>query len=166
VLRLHGILVGADLPAWPAIGFRNSFPAGLVTHVPYYRIVVRVGDRTCCLMEKPMNQQNGFSTTQAPRADDSAVAQVLDMLRGLEAKLENMRSLLTERRKEHFTIGEFAQIVGRSPYTARRWVSEGKVSAIRVQGCGPRGRLLVPRCELDRLIRAGQGGDIPETALA
>jgi hypothetical protein len=51
------------------------------------------------------------------------------MLRGLDTKVDNMYSLLTQRRKENYTIEEFAQIVGRSPYTARRWVSEGKIEA-------------------------------------
>lgn len=92
-------------------------------------------------------------------------AQVLGMLRTLEAKVDELRGLLSQHRKETYTIEEFARIVGRSEYTARRWVGEGKVKAIRVQGTGPRGRLLIPRSELDRLVAFGQGGDIPEAAI-
>jgi hypothetical protein len=106
-----------------------------------------------------MRQPNQLST------DDGTVADVLAVLRRLDTKVESLRSLLGQQRKENYTIGEFAQVVGRSPYTARRWVNEGKVAAIRVQGTGPRGRLLIPRRELDRVIESGRGQKIPETAI-
>jgi hypothetical protein len=112
-----------------------------------------------------MHQQLSPLARQTSNPVDPTVADVLTMLRDLDAKVEDLRSLLAQRRKENYTIEEFAQFAGRSPYTARRWVSEGKIEAIRVQGTGPRGRLLIPRRELDRLIRLGKGEKIPEAVL-
>jgi excisionase family DNA binding protein len=83
----------------------------------------------------------------------------------LEAKLETVRELLAGRRKEHFVVEEFAELIGRSSYTVRRWISEGKLHAIRIRDGGPRGRLLIPRNEVERLIAAARGGDIPDAVL-
>lgn len=97
--------------------------------------------------------------------DQAGTAQVLGMLRTLDAKVEGLRLLLSQHRKETYTVEEYARLVGRSAYTTRRWVAEGKLQAIRVQGTGPRGRLLIPRSELDRLVASGHGGDIPDSAI-
>ena len=86
------------------------------------------------------------------------------------AALENYGSTdspkgLSRRTKDHLTVDEFADDVGRSAYTVRRWVAEGRVRAIRVRDGGPRGRLLIPRGELDRVIDAGRGGAVPDVAV-
>jgi excisionase family DNA binding protein len=84
----------------------------------------------------------------------------------LEAKLQDVSESIAGRRKEHYTIDEVAQLTGRAPYTVRRWVSEGKLRASRLRDGGPRGRLLVARAELDRLVADGKGAEVPEITLA
>jgi excisionase family DNA binding protein len=81
-------------------------------------------------------------------------------------ELAAIRDVLSGRLKSHMTIDEVAESVGRTPYTVRRWISEGRIVATRVQGTGPRGRLLVSRSELDRLIHEGLGGSIAATAVS
>jgi len=80
----------------------------------------------------------------------------------LESKLEALRSLLTTRRKDYLTVEEVADLVGRSAFTVRRWITEKKLTAIRVDGTGPRGRLLIPATELERLVADGRGTNMPD----
>jgi excisionase family DNA binding protein len=83
----------------------------------------------------------------------------------LDARLKELRELLITRRKDHLVVEEIADLTGRSPYTVRRWISEGKLRAIRLRDGGPRGRLLIPRSELERIVAAGAGGNLPDTAV-
>jgi excisionase family DNA binding protein len=82
------------------------------------------------------------------------LAQILKGLREILATLAGTR-------KEFYTIDEIAELTGRTPYTVRRWVAEKRIVATRVSGTGPRGRLLVARDQLDRLISSGLGGEVP-----
>jgi excisionase family DNA binding protein len=84
---------------------------------------------------------------------------VLDELRAI-------RDLLESKRKPTLTVDEVARLVGRDPYTVRTWIKRGRLRAIRVQGTGPRGRLLIERSEFDRLLQAGFAGEIPDTSMA
>jgi excisionase family DNA binding protein len=86
-------------------------------------------------------------------------------LPSLEAKLEFLRELLASRRKDHLVVEEVAELTGRSAYTIRRWVAERKLRAIRLRDGGPRGKLLIPRSELERLIAAGKGANVPDAVL-
>jgi excisionase family DNA binding protein len=83
----------------------------------------------------------------------------------LERKVEDVLRLLAAHRKDMFTVDELAELTGRSAYTVRRWIAEGKLAAIRVTSGGPRGRLLIARAELDKLIASGKGACIPESAV-
>jgi excisionase family DNA binding protein len=95
----------------------------------------------------------------APCAGDSALDLIL-------AELRALRELVQGNRKPLLTIDEVARLTGRDPYTVRRWVKEGRLRATRVQGTGPRGRLLVAREELDRLLAAGRAARAPAVAFA
>lgn len=95
-------------------------------------------------------------------------ARVIDLCGHLPVvleKLDHLRELLAGKRKESLLVEEVAELTGRSEYTIRRWVTEGKLKAVRIAEGGPRGRLLIPRSELDRLVAAGRGAAIPATAL-
>lgn len=83
----------------------------------------------------------------------------------LESLLHDLRGLLGSRRKEHYVVEEVAALTGRTPYTVRRWIAQRKLRAIRIRDGGPRGRLLISRNELERLVGAGMGAEVPEVAL-
>lgn len=112
-----------------------------------------------------MPNANHAQAGQQSRSDQCTMSEVLGLLRTLNVKVEDLRALFAHRRKANLTVDEFADAVGRSSYTIRRWVSEEKINAIRVQGTGPRGRLLIPREELERLIAAGHGANVPDAAV-
>jgi excisionase family DNA binding protein len=74
--------------------------------------------------------------------------------------LEEIRSTLSGLTKPLYTVEEVADLVGRSPYTVRRWIQEGQIRGQRISGCGPRGRLLIAREELTRLVSRGLGSEM------
>jgi excisionase family DNA binding protein len=86
-------------------------------------------------------------------------------LPALEGGLDELRALLAPRRKDFYLVEEVAALAGRSEYTVRRWVAEGKLRATRLAEGGPRGRLLIPRAEMQRLIATGKGDGIPDTVI-
>jgi excisionase family DNA binding protein len=98
------------------------------------------------------NATQGPSTTE-PFPD--SVARQLMLLPQILAGVAEVRQILTGRLKSHLTVEEAATEVGRAPYTIRTWIREGRLSAVRVSGTGPRGRLLIPREDLQRLVDAG-----------
>jgi excisionase family DNA binding protein len=75
--------------------------------------------------------------------------------------LTEIRDRLAGHHKPVYTVEEIAGLTGRSPYAIRRWIKEHKIEAIRVSGTGPRGRLLVARDQLQRLVATGMGGQVP-----
>jgi excisionase family DNA binding protein len=78
--------------------------------------------------------------------------------------VRDILALLAGTRKEYYTVEEVAELTGRTPYTVRRWINEKRIAATRVDGTGPRGRLLIARGQLDCLIGTGAGGNIPSVA--
>lgn len=75
----------------------------------------------------------------------------------LASRLDEIRELITGHTKENHTVAEAAEMTGRSAYTVRRWITEGKLKASRVIDTGERGRLLIHRDELRRVIGAKCG---------
>ena len=83
---------------------------------------------------------------------------------GVRDGIPNMRRFLDISRsqclidpKEMYTTEEAARMTGRAQYTVRTWIRDGRLIATRVSGSGPRGRLLIPRDELRKLIATGRG---------
>lgn len=79
--------------------------------------------------------------------------------------LNEIRATLVGQHKDFHTVEEIADLTGRSEYTVRRWISEGRITATRVHGTGPRGRLLIAHAELSKLVAAGHGGKVPDVAV-
>jgi hypothetical protein len=95
------------------------------------------------------------------RESDELLLQIPLILAGVRQLLE----LLEGRRKQRLTVEEFAAEVGRTPFTVRRWIAAGLVDASRVAGTGPRGRLLIGRDQLHRLIDTERPGTSSEGGL-
>jgi excisionase family DNA binding protein len=111
-----------------------------------------------------------LSQEPLPRADLELIRTTLcsafeELLRPVLAELELIRATLEARRKPHYTVDEVAELTGRTPYTVRRWISEERIQATRIEGTGPKGRLLIAREEVDALIAAGLGAQVPDAAV-
>ena len=89
------------------------------------------------------------------------VVQLLLQIPTILAAVGEIRHILAGRQKPLLTIEEFGALTGRAPYTVRRWVKERRIRAIRVSGTGPKGRLLIPREELEKLVTSGLVGQVP-----
>jgi excisionase family DNA binding protein len=86
---------------------------------------------------------------------------VLDLLREIQTAVDELRRRLDGSLKPLLTVEEIAELTGRAPFTVRRWIKQGILSATRTNGSGPRGRLLVSREQVQRLVGLGRGGSIP-----
>ncbi len=100
------------------------------------------------------------NTDSAEHSSD-VLGDLLGAMKNIERGQQEIREILAGRTKPFHTVEEVAELTGRSDYTVRRWISENRISATRIEGTGPRGRLLVPRGELDKLIATGLGENIP-----
>ncbi len=94
-----------------------------------------------------------------------AVVQLLLQIPTILAAVGEIRQILADRQKPLLTVEEFGALTGRAPYTVRRWVKERRVKAIRVSGTGPKGRLLIPREELEKLMTSGLAGQVSAALL-
>ena len=94
-----------------------------------------------------------------PAADH--VEQLLGLIPTILMVVGEIRGLLAGRQKDLYTVEEFASVVRRAPYTVRQWVKMGRIEAIRVTGTGPRGRLLIPRREVNKVLNTGLGSQLP-----
>jgi excisionase family DNA binding protein len=92
---------------------------------------------------------------------DSSADRLAPVLGEILAGVRDIREMLAGVRKEWLTVAEVSDLTGRTAYTVRRWIATGRLKAARVRGTGPRGRLLVARDQLQKLIAAGLGGEVP-----
>lgn len=88
-------------------------------------------------------------------------ASVQHLRRELDGAFLELRAIIEGKRKAYVTIEELASLTGRAPYTVRTWVKQGRVRALRVSGTGPKGRLLISRDEVEKLIKTGLSSQIP-----
>jgi excisionase family DNA binding protein len=104
------------------------------------------------------------SFAASPNRDDS-LDNVVRLLLEVKSGLDDLRAIIVSKRKDFYTTDEIAEIVGRAPYTVRKWVSMGRLKATRVAGSGGHGRLLIERSELARLVGAGRGSEVPAAVI-
>lgn len=104
--------------------------------------------------------QSAKSQPPSPAADPVTLPDLAVAMSELQTTLAAMRDLLAGSTKSHLSVDEVAALVKRAPYTIRQWVREGRINAERVTGTGPKGRLLIPREELGKLILSGRGAGI------
>jgi excisionase family DNA binding protein len=88
---------------------------------------------------------------------EERVEQMLQLLPRILANVDEIRGIVGEHHGRFLSVEEFAKIVHRAPYTIRNWIKEGRIEAIRVIGTGARGRLLIPRAEIEKTVCAGLG---------
>lgn len=111
----------------------------------------------------PQTSANPRSAAQPPHGDDLSL--VLDLLHRLRDDVEQIKTKLEGTQKSHYSVDEVARMTSRAAYTVRSWVKAGRIRAERVSGTGPKGRLLIPRDELAKLIRQGKGAGVPAAAV-
>lgn len=103
------------------------------------------------------------STAQPHPGDDLSL--VLDILHRLSGDVQDIKEKLDGTQKSHYVVDEVARMTGRAPYTVRTWIRSGRIRAERVAGTGPKGRLLIPREELAKLIADAKGDGVPAIAV-
>lgn len=87
--------------------------------------------------------------------------EIIEKLERLEMLIVQMveqmsKLLLGGGSQEWFTVGEFAKLVNRRPYTVRQWANEGRIHASKSRTrTGGAFEWVISRQELDRLRQEG-----------
>ncbi len=61
---------------------------------------------------------------------------IVQLLQDLHGDMSQVLSALQGATKDFYTVEEIAERTGRSGYTVRRWIGEGRLHAERVVGTG------------------------------
>ncbi len=116
-----------------------------------------------------LRESSGANAPLGPCQTCDAMRSRLDelttTLRDVRALVQATHDRVAGTVKEFFSVSELARLVDRSEFTVRRWIKQGWLEAERVSGTGPRGRLLISRSELPKLIGRGLSKDLPLTGL-
>jgi excisionase family DNA binding protein len=118
----------------------------------------------------PLGRGHGPDDEVAGRANDLSplipqFVAVLPLIPQILTTVDDIRSHLHRLRKSHYTVEEIAEATARSCYTVRQWIKQKRIGAIRVPGTGPKGRLLIPREELEKLVATGLASQLPAAAI-
>jgi excisionase family DNA binding protein len=106
----------------------------------------------------PRHHVAEHSTKQMPTAGHEGLPpDIAEALAMILTRLDAIHEVLAGVAKSHYTVDEVARLVGRSAYTVRRWIGERRINASRIAETGPRGRLLIAREEVAKLIAEGKG---------
>jgi hypothetical protein len=121
-------------------------------------------DKRPAIQRLPVEKQADLTTLRASGGGDFVSGiddRLVTILDQLFLAVADIRQQLSGKQKSHLVVEEVAEATGKSPYTVRQYIRQGRIQAIRVTGTGPKGRLLVPREELAKLIPAGLAGQVP-----
>ena len=96
------------------------------------------------------------TATDLNMPEGEAVAHELRQLRLTMQKLDNTITtfcdqIQTERQKLFYSVKEVAELVGRSPYTIRRWVREGTIEGVHPDGTNS-SAIVIPRQQVEMLL--------------
>ena len=96
----------------------------------------------------------GLVGTEQLIALRQALAQLTDEIRSLRQDLRASMQL-KGKAKPFYTVREAADLLGRTPYTIRRWIRDGKLEATKPNGGGARDQYLIEVGELRELLLSG-----------
>jgi excisionase family DNA binding protein len=101
------------------------------------------------------------SVLQDNPVNAAVVEELISYMREVKELLVRIDARTDRQIKEYYTVEEVGELTGRAPFTVRRWIKEGRIEATRVEGTGPKGRLLIHRSQLGKLILSGRGSEVP-----
>jgi hypothetical protein len=99
------------------------------------------------------------------KREQDRLDEIVARLGDLQESMKEINEKLAGTMKNFFTVEEFGNHTGRAPYTVRSYIKAGLIKAERIAGTGPKGRLLIPRSELAKLIALGRGEKITNAIL-
>jgi len=118
---------------------------------------------------RPAGTSHSLEDHSAQVRFEARCAQILQELteesKQILSRLDRIESRLAGQLKDPLTVEEVATLAGRSAYSVRRWVRLGRLPATRVSGSGPKGRLLIRRRDLERILEEGLGEELPSLAV-
>jgi excisionase family DNA binding protein len=86
------------------------------------------------------------------KADPAVPGELPALLADVRDLLARFRDAVGGAAQPLYSINDVARYTGRTTEAVRRWVSDGHLKACRVAGTGGRGKLMIHRDELLRLL--------------